>query len=157
MELTVELQISEALAHTYIPELAQIQSWLLASLQAAPLHTKNIVEISIRVVDEAESQRFNFQYRQKNSATNILSFPADLIGYLDVPLVGDLLVCAPVLEQEAIMQNKMLEHHWAHILIHGTLHLLGYDHVEEAQAEIMENLEIQILDSFGIQNPYQPQ
>jgi probable rRNA maturation factor len=109
----------------------------------------------VRIVDEQESAELNEQYRHKKGATNILSFPVEIPEGIDLNLLGDLVICAPVLEQEAQQQNKVLAHHWAHIIIHGVLHLLGYDHLDDEQAEDMENKEIALLQKLNIPNPYQ--
>ena len=108
----------------------------------------------MRIVDEQESAELNEQYRHKSGPTNILSFPVDLPEGIELNLLGDLVICAPVLEKEALEQEKLLAHHWAHIIVHGVLHLLGYDHIDETQAELMENKEIAILNKLNINNPY---
>ena len=132
------------------PDAGQIQSWVDAALHG---HAKD-TEIVVRIVGEQEGAELNKLYRHKDGPTNILSFPADLPEGIGLNLLGDLVVCAPVLEQEALEQGKSLAHHWAHIIIHGVLHLLGYDHVDEDDAEIMEALEINILNKLNITNPY---
>ena len=113
-------------------------------------------EVVIRIVDEQESAQLNQQYRHISGPTNILSFPVEIPA--DVPLehdlLGDLVICAPVLQKEALSQNKSLHDHWAHIVIHGVLHLLGYDHIDEEDAAQMELREIKILEKFKIKNPY---
>ncbi|WOX04999.1 rRNA maturation RNase YbeY [Microbulbifer pacificus] len=111
-------------------------------------------EISLRIVDEDESQALNSQYRGKDKPTNVLSFPADIPEELGLPLLGDLVICAPVVVLEAEQQHKALSAHWAHMVVHGTLHLLGYDHIEDDEAEIMENLETRILAQLGFDDPY---
>jgi probable rRNA maturation factor len=112
-------------------------------------------ELSIRISSSAEIAELNKTYRGKNKPTNVLSFPADLPEELAIPLLGDLVICAPVVEDEARQQNKTLEAHWAHMIIHGTLHLLGYDHINDDEAEQMESLETEILASLGYPDPYQ--
>ncbi|QCI10525.1 rRNA maturation RNase YbeY [Pseudomonas putida] len=112
-------------------------------------------EMTIRLVDEAEGRELNHTYRHKDYATNVLSFPADVPDeLLDIPLLGDLVICVPVVEREAAEQGKALEAHWAHLVIHGCLHLLGYDHIEDAEAEEMEALERQLLAELGHPDPY---
>ncbi|MGZ8237169.1 MAG: rRNA maturation RNase YbeY [Methylobacter sp.] len=111
-------------------------------------------EIVVRIVDEQESAELNEQYRHKSGPTNILSFPVDLPEGIELDLLGDLVICAPVVEKEALEQGKTLTHHWAHIIVHGVLHLLGYDHIEDDEAELMENKEIAILNKLQIDNPY---
>lgn len=110
----------------------------------------------IRIVDIKEITELNIQYRLKEGATNILSFPFDAPeGVEGINLLGDLVVCAKVLEQEAQAQQKLLNNHWAHIIIHGVLHLLGYDHINDKDALEMESKEIFILQQLDIENPYQ--
>jgi probable rRNA maturation factor len=132
------------------PDQQQIQCWVDAALDDYNQDT----EIVVRIVDEQESAQLNEQYRHKSGPTNILSFPVELPEGIELDLLGDLVICAPVLEKEALEQNKVLAHHWAHIIVHGVLHLLGYDHIDETQAELMENKEIAILNKLHINNPY---
>jgi probable rRNA maturation factor len=113
------------------------------------------LELTIRIVDETESAQLNETYRHKQGATNILSFPFEVPDEVELNLLGDLVICASVLEREAIEQNKPLHHHWAHIVIHGVLHLLGYDHIDETDAEEMEAKEIELLQTLSIPNPYE--
>jgi probable rRNA maturation factor len=135
------------------PSAAQIQLWIDTALEEVNQDT----EIVVRIVDEQESAELNEQYRHKKGATNILSFPVEIPEGIDIDLnlLGDLVICAPVLEQEAQQQSKNLTHHWAHIIIHGVLHLLGYDHLDDEQAEEMESKEIALLQQLNINNPYQ--
>ncbi|MEQ1621152.1 MAG: rRNA maturation RNase YbeY [Methylococcales bacterium] len=132
------------------PSQQQFQYWVDTALADYSHNT----EIVIRIVDEQESAELNQQYRHKQGPTNILSFPVDLPEGVELDLLGDLVVCASVLEREAQQQNKSLTDHWAHIIIHGVLHLLGYDHIEDSDAEEMEALEIAILNKLNINNPY---
>ena len=132
------------------PDQHQIQGWVDTALEGLNEET----EIVIRIVDELESASLNKQYRQKTGPTNILSFPVDVPDEIELSLLGDLVICAPVLEKEAKEQNKVLHEHWAHIIIHGVLHLLGYDHINDDDAEIMEAKEISILTKLNIKNPY---
>lgn len=112
-------------------------------------------EMTIRLVDEAEGRELNHTYRHKDYATNVLSFPADVPDdLLDIPLLGDLVICVPVVEREAAEQGKPLEAHWAHLVIHGCLHLLGYDHIDDDEAEEMEALERELLAELGHPDPY---
>ena len=134
-----------------LPDDTAIQRWVDATLADHGRDT----ELVVRIVDKAESAELNQLYRHKSVPTNILSFPADLPPELELNLLGDLVVCAPVLAQEALEQHKALHDHWAHIIIHGVLQLLGYDHLDEAEAELMESQEIRILQDLNIQNPYQ--
>ncbi|MEC7377431.1 MAG: rRNA maturation RNase YbeY [Pseudomonadota bacterium] len=112
-------------------------------------------EVTIRIVGSEESQALNHQYRGKDYPTNVLSFPFEAPPGITVPLAGDLVICAPVVESEAREQQKTLEAHWAHMVIHGMLHLQGYDHIEDEDAEVMEALEIRLLAQLGYGNPYE--
>lgn len=112
-------------------------------------------EVTIRIVGREESAELNNQYRHKSGPTNVLSFPFEAPAGITVPLAGDLVVCAPVVADEARDQGKTLTAHWAHMLVHGVLHLQGYDHLNDADAEIMESLEIRLLDGLGFGNPYE--
>jgi probable rRNA maturation factor len=132
------------------PQKQQIQRWVDAALH----DYQDDSEIVVRIVDEDESAHLNRQYRHKDGPTNILSFPADLPDELDLDLLGDLVICAPVVIKEALIQQKTSEDHWAHIIVHGVLHLLGYDHIDDQDAEIMEQMEIRILQQLNISNPY---
>ncbi len=134
-----------------LPTLDQFQYWVDAILKDGTQDS----EIVIRIVDEDEMTRFNEQYREKKGSTNILSFPFESPEGFDSNLLGDLLICAPVVENESRLQNKKLEHHWAHMIVHGVLHLLGYDHIDDKEAEEMEALEIKILKTIKIKNPYE--
>ena len=113
-----------------------------------------IAEISIQVVDSEEMTRFNCQYRGKESDTNVLSFPVDADLQKQTGLLGDLIICSDVVQREAQQQSKAPEHHWAHMTIHGTLHLLGYDHIADEDAELMEAIEVARLAELSIPNPY---
>ena len=138
-----------------LPKQEQFQYWVDAVLGDESQDQDSNSELVIRIVDEAEMTQFNEQYRDKKGSTNILSFPFEAPEGIASYLLGDLLVCAPVVEKEAQQQNKELEHHWAHIIVHGVLHLLGYDHVDDQDAEEMEALEIKILKKIKIKNPYE--
>lgn len=142
-----------------LPAADQVQHW---AETAARLAGGAAGEIAIRIVDEAESQTLNHDYRGKDYPTNVLSFPFELPegmpeemrAELGEGIIGDIAICAPVVEREAKDQNKAVEAHWAHMVIHGVLHLLGHDHVEDAGAEIMEALEVRALAELGYPNPY---
>lgn len=152
----LELSLGYALPRTGLPTRPQFRQWVLAALSGAGRRFDS--EVAIQLVNAAEGQAMNRQYRGKDYATNVLSFPADLPEGLpedfDFPQLGDLVICAPVVAREAAEQGKALGDHYAHLTIHGVLHLLGFDHVEEAEAEEMEALERQILASLGIADPY---
>ena len=111
-------------------------------------------EICIKIIDTAESQNLNKTYRGKDKPTNVLSFPSDIPDFVESSHLGDLAICASIVEQEAQDQNKHVIDHWAHLTIHGCLHLLGYDHIEDTEADKMEALEIELLAELGIGNPY---
>lgn len=153
----IELDFQNATIDNNIPTEKQCKSWLEQFLPQFQITS----ELTIRVVDEAESQQLNNDYRGKNKPTNVLSFPFEIPEHLpeeiDIPLLGDLIICAQVVNREATEQNKSSDAHWAHMLLHGCLHLLGYDHIEDQEAEEMENLEIEILQKMGFPNPYNDQ
>ena len=149
MNLQVDIQCASA---EPVPEEDDIRSWILATLEG---HRSDDTEISLRLVDIPEMTELNQNYRDKSGPTNVLSFPSDLPQELDLPLLGDIVICAPVVREEARAQSKPLEAHWAHMTVHGTLHLLGYDHIEEAEAEAMEALETDILTTLNYPCPYQ--
>jgi len=136
-----------------VPEAGDIRNWIAATL--AGRIERNEVEVSVRLVERDEMARLNETYRGKKGATNVLSFPAELPAELDLPLLGDIVICAPVVRDEAAEQGKSAAAHWAHMTVHGTLHLLGYDHIDEREAVAMEALESAILSGFDIQCPYQ--
>ncbi len=152
MSYFVDLQ--QEVESPQLPSEAQLQSWVNAALSGQ----RDSGELCIRIVDEAESQSLNHQYRGKDKSTNVLSFPFELPeGVPEMDLLGDLVVCAAVVEREAGEQGKPLHHHWAHMIVHGCLHLLGYDHINDEEAEIMESLEREILAGLDIEDPYQEQ
>ncbi|OCG25197.1 rRNA maturation RNase YbeY [Gilliamella sp. Fer1-1] len=135
-----------------LPSEAQILQWLDVIL---PQFMDN-AELTIRIVDEQESQQLNYTYRHKDKPTNVLSFPFESPVEIEVPLLGDLIICKQVVETEAVQQHKSLTSHWAHMIVHGCLHLLGYDHILDEEAEEMENIEIDIMQQLGFKDPYQP-
>ncbi|MBS1213154.1 MAG: metal-dependent hydrolase [Proteobacteria bacterium] len=145
--IEVELQnVSDSAA---VPDQQTLQLWARSATQ------RDRAEIVIRVVDEAESADLNEHYRHKVGPTNVLSFPFEAPPGVETPILGDLVICAPVVEREAREQEKALAAHWAHMVVHGVLHLQGYDHVEENEALIMEAEEIAILRRLGFTNPYE--
>jgi probable rRNA maturation factor len=150
IELELDLQIACNAAN--LPTEQDFRLWATAALQGL----RDEAELSIRLIDETESAELNMQYRQKIGPTNVLSFSADLPPELNLPLLGDLAICKHVVEREADEQHKACLDHWAHMVIHGTLHLLGYDHVDDDEAEEMETLEIALLKTLNISNPYTP-
>ena len=148
MELTVDIQRALE-GDSYTPTDAQIRQWV-----AACLYEDEVAEVSIRLVGNDEMTALNRDYRGKDKTTNVLSFPADLPEELGLPLLGDIVVCADVVAREAAEQGKASEAHWAHMIVHGMLHLLGYDHIEDAEAEEMETLETSILLGLHYPAPY---
>ena len=118
-------------------------------------HNAGQGELTVRFVDIKESQSLNNAYRGKDKPTNVLSFPSELPDFIESPLLGDLVICHAVVSQEALEQNKAINAHYQHLIIHGVLHLLGFDHIKAADADVMEVHEISILDKLGIDDPYQ--
>lgn len=148
-EVILDLQIATENTQG-LPSEAQFITWLEAVLPKF----QPISEVTIRIVDEAESHELNLTYRGKDRPTNVLSFPFEAPPEVELPLLGDLIICRQVVEKEADEQNKTVEEHWAHMVIHGCLHLLGYDHIEDDEAEEMEGLETEILQKLGYEDPY---
>lgn len=149
MSLHLDLQLA-CTAET-LPSQTDFHAWAAAALG----QEHEDAEVTIRIVDADESQALNRDYRGKDQPTNVLSFPFQAPPGVPLDLLGDLVICAPVVEQEAQAQQKAVSNHWAHMVIHGMLHLLGYDHIDEQDAEQMEALEIKILKGFNIPDPYQ--
>ena len=133
-----------------LPTAEQIEQWATAAVQPQ----SDEVEMTVRIVDEAESHELNLNYRGKDRPTNVLSFPFECPDEVELPLLGDLVICRQVVEREAQEQDKPLMAHWAHMVVHGSLHLLGYDHIEDDEAEEMESLETQIMMGLGFADPY---
>ncbi|HHF6548432.1 TPA: rRNA maturation RNase YbeY [Haemophilus influenzae] len=133
-----------------LPTEEQIVQWATYAVQPEG----NEVEMTVRIVDEAESHELNLTYRGKDRPTNVLSFPFECPDEVELPLLGDLVICRQVVEREASEQEKPLMAHWAHMVVHGSLHLLGYDHIEDDEAEEMESLETQIMQGLGFADPY---
>ena len=134
------------------PDEDDIRRWIEAVLVAEAEAAE--VELTVRIVDEAEMAELNARYRHKTGPTNILSFPFEAPPGMELNLLGDLVIAAPVVQREAREQGKTETAHWAHMIVHGMLHLLGYDHQEPAEAEEMEAREIRILQQLGYSNPY---
>ena len=148
MTISVDLQI--ATLSKNIPAPGEIERWVCTALS----DIRDNAEMTVRIVDEVEATELNKRWRQANGPTNVLSFPVDGNEAFVPELLGDIVICAPVIEKEAESQKKSIQAHWAHMVVHGTLHLLGFDHGNDTDAEKMETLEIQILDKLGITNPY---
>ncbi len=151
MNLELDIDIAEGLGET--PSAEQFEQWV--KLVLAKVWPDRDAELSIMVVSDAVSRELNNQYRNRDNPTNVLSFPAEIPDYVESSLLGDLVICAPVVAREATEQNKPVLNHWAHMTIHGCLHLLGYDHINPDDAQQMEQLEVDILAQMNIANPYE--
>ena len=147
----VSVDIEDVSDTADVPAAEQFQRWA----EAAFAGRRDAAELSIRVVGESEGAELNARYRGKDYATNVLSFPAELPPGVPLPAVGDLVICAPVVAREADAQGKPVLAHWAHLTVHGCLHLIGYDHEDDSQAAVMEPLETAILAGLGFPDPYQ--
>ncbi len=145
---TIEIQISDDV-ESECPEDKLVVQWAQSAIQS----DKN-AGMTIRIVDSAEMQQSNLQWRGKDKPTNVLSFPAEFPPEAGVSYLGDILICAEVLERESVEQGKVLNDHWAHIVVHGVLHLEGFDHENDQEAQQMEQREKEILDTLGIADPY---
>ena len=143
-----EILIQRRVPPAGVPSSASMREWANLALGRVA------GDLTLRIVDEAESQELNRRYRHKDKPTNVLSFPYDG-DMLDIPVLGDLVICAPVVQREASEQGKDARAHWAHMVVHGCLHLLGYDHEDDREAEIMENRERELLAQFGFPDPYE--
>lgn len=148
--MNLQLDLEVASQSRDLPPAAAFRRWAQAALEGR----RGEAELAIRVVDEAEAREFNRNYRGRDYATNVLSFPAELPEDLGLQLLGDLVLCAPVVAREAAEQEKPPEAHWAHLTVHGCLHLLGFDHQADPEAEVMEALETEILARLGYPDPY---
>jgi len=181
MTIHVDLQNvveQNKLNHT-LPTTQQIEEWLNATIlelrsqaseQTANTNATSTIiasdtdieniqqtdfEVTVRIVDAVESRQLNSDYREKDKPTNVLSFPFEAPEHIEMPFLGDLVVCAVIVEQEAKEQKKQIIEHWTHLCIHGLLHLLGYDHIDETEAQEMEDIETAILAKLNIDDPYQ--
>lgn len=146
----IDLELQQAGSSQTVPDEARLHAWAAAAL-AGKIEDAELV---VRVVDEDESRELNATYRGKDKPTNVLSFPFEVPPDVPCAHLGDLVICAAVVEREAAEQGKPLDAHWAHMVVHGTLHLLGYDHIEDGEAETMEAEEIRILRQLGYADPY---
>jgi len=152
----LDVSVGYALPRAGLPAAASFRKWV-----AAALHGRiREADLAIRIVDAKEGRSLNRHYRGKDYATNVLSFPAEMDDAVKLPrgvtmpLLGDLVLCAPVIAREAVEQGKPLNAHYAHLTVHGVLHLLGWDHDNDADAECMEQLEREILAGLGLPDPY---
>ncbi len=148
--MTIELELQIASQAQTLPHPSQFREWVGNTLD----NRLETAELTIRIVDIEEMTELNEIYRKKIGATNVLSFPAEIDESFDLPLLGDIVICAPVVQKEADDADIELLAHWAHMVVHGTLHLLGYDHIEKEEAEAMEEIETRILIELGYPEPY---
>ncbi|MDE1234400.1 rRNA maturation RNase YbeY [Vibrio aestuarianus] len=149
MSIELDLQLAVE-SEQGLPTFNDFSQWLNKAVTPFQIQA----EVTIRVVDIQESQQLNREYRGKDKPTNVLSFPFEAPPGMEIDLLGDLVICRQVVEQEAQEQNKPLMAHWAHMVVHGSLHLLGYDHIEDDEAEEMESLETEIMLDMGFEDPY---
>ncbi|MFT6927652.1 MAG: putative rRNA maturation factor [Psychromonas sp.] len=153
MQLYVDLQV--ACTDTgNLPLPADFEKWIETAILGGSDSHQEEAELTVRIVDKDESMQLNHQYRNTPKPTNVLAFPFQNPPGITLPLLGDLIICKEVVANEAQLQGKPLTAHWAHMAIHGTLHLLGYDHIEQADALEMESLETQLLTELGFTDPY---
>lgn len=165
--MTIDVEVQYVSDAENIPDQAQIQYWVESALtfskkkerEKEEKNKNKQSEVVVRVVDREESAQLNQQYRGKQGATNVLSFPFEMPDEVkesgDMNLLGDLVICASVVEEQAQEQGKELLAHWAHMVVHGCLHLIGYDHQEPGEAEKMESLETGVLTEMGFPQPYE--
>ncbi len=171
--ISLYLDLQQVVASDSIPARETMELWIKAALSEAALSGEtlpeetlsgeseqsqkllnNEYELTLRVVDKDEIQTLNKTYRHIDKPTNVLSFPFEAPAQVQLPLLGDVVICHDVVLEEAHQQQKTIAHHWAHMVIHGVLHLIGYDHMNDSEAQRMENLEIQILNKLSIADPY---
>jgi probable rRNA maturation factor len=148
-KMTIEVDVQRACEFPSLPGDEQFAAWAVAVLA-----DRQDTELTVRLVGREESRDLNERFRGKDRPTNVLSFPAGLPEGLGISLLGDVVICAPVVAEEAEEQGKTLADHLAHLTVHGILHLLGYDHQQEADAERMEQREVEILATLGVADPY---
>lgn len=147
--MKAEIDVQVATVFSPLPAESELCLWAQTALRDL-----TEAELTLRLVDSEESHKLNSRFRGKSQPTNVLSFPAELPPGLDIPLLGDVVICAPLVNEEAAVQGKSLQAHFAHLVIHGVLHLQGYDHQDDQQAAEMEALEVELLNSLGFANPY---
>lgn len=148
--MSIELCVQYATDRPDLPDENQLKLWVETALEGL----KENAELTLRIVDEDEGTQLNEQWRKSQGPTNVLSFPHDGEKEIAPDLLGDIVVCAPVVAREAKEQNKNIDAHWAHMVIHGVLHLNGFDHIKPEDADCMENLEVKILEQLNYNNPY---
>jgi len=148
--IQLDVSVSYGLPRAGLPAAVSFRRWAAAACTGRILKA----DLAIRLVDAKEGRALNRHYRGKDYATNVLSFPAELPEGVTLPLLGDLVICAPVVAREAREQGKRLNAHYAHLTIHGVLHLLGLNHEDEREALVMEQIERELLAGLGISDPY---
>ncbi|HET8551819.1 MAG TPA: rRNA maturation RNase YbeY [Gammaproteobacteria bacterium] len=148
--MVIDVHVESAWPGGAAPGETDFSRWVAAALAGR----REDAEVAIRIVDTDEGAALNRRYRDREGPTNVLSFPAELPPGVDLPLIGDLVICGPVVAAEAAEQGKPVEAHWAHLTVHGILHLIGFDHQNDAEADEMEGLEIVILAELGYGDPY---
>lgn len=156
--MIVQVDVQIACDDEGLPESDEIEIWAQRAIEAAAGNVDDEVEVAIRIVDSVESRSLNRDFRQQDRPTNVLSFPAGDIEGLPAKApktLGDIVICAPVVSDEAAAQGKEIGGHWAHMVVHGMLHLLGFDHMNDDEALAMERLETQILTTHGVADPYE--
>jgi len=163
-QISVDVEVQNPNEMKSLPSLSDIRTWCEASIQKDSTNKafENKLSVLIRVVNEAESAELNLQYRDKQGPTNVLSYPNEVPDFMfeiaelkeQNSHMGDLVICEPLVNSEALEQKKSVKSHWAHLIVHGVLHLQGFDHVDEKEAEEMESLEIKIMEQLGFSNPY---
>ena len=152
MSAPLTLHIRSDVGWKGLPAARSFRQWIELALKGA--NRRRAAEVNVLITDADTGRALNRDFRGKDYATNVLSFPTDLSPEVKSPLIGDLAICAPVVSREAAEQGKRLRDHYAHMVIHGTLHLLGHDHVDDHDAERMEALETRLLAALGIADPY---
>jgi probable rRNA maturation factor len=149
--MRLQLSVQYGVARTGLPAKSTIRRWAQAALQGLP---RRRAALGVRLVGTAESTSLNTRFRHQRHPTNVLSFPFEAPPGVRSENLGDLVICAPVVRREALRQNKPVRAHWAHMVVHGILHLRGYDHQNRQDATVMEKLETRILRELGYANPY---
>ena len=147
--MSIELEIQKVTSIKDVPSDADFRQWVSGALTGS-----SEAVLTVRLVDREESRILNAKFRQQDKATNVLSFPAELPPHVELPLLGDIVICAPLVLEQALEQGKIARAHWAHLSIHGVLHLLGYDHQDDESAVEMEALETKIMNQLGFPDPY---
>jgi probable rRNA maturation factor len=153
----LEVDVQLACEAPGIPPAVDVQSWIRIAIEHSGVTVGDVIEVAVRIIDADEMRTLNRLYREQDKPTNVLSFPAgEIAGMPDTAsrLLGDVVICAPVVAAEAEQQGKSLADHWGHMLVHGTLHLLGFDHETDAEALEMERLETRILAAENVTDPY---